>query len=587
MARNLVEGDGGYDYNFLNPPPDRLLCNICQFPCRDAQQTHECGHLYCKSCINKLMTSATVSHACPVCRQEPFTIFSQLKDDREIKTLKVYCPNKSDGCAWIGELASIIGHKIPEKCAPCDKCNAIIHYTDMTNHLGNCPCYCPYCDVTAERKVIRSEHKEKCHKFPLTCPNKCGQDHIPQDNMDEHKKVCPLEMIQCEYQCGAVIARNEVDQHNKEKMTEHIRLTLKETTTTNFNELIRALHNDMPFSNLHNDVGEVHKTVSDLHKEFHKEFSELHKECKGISKQVAQLEIAKQDNRPVSPLRSHFTTIVLCVIVAVLLQSYFTITPDLDVTQPELVEKIPLDNTWQPELVESKYIDKQPLAKLTQTEKHLLSLSKSVIRGNESLWSLILFVSSEMLDQVAPAIMKMDDFAKLRQMKKHWYSEPFLAFNEGYQVCLRVYADGFGDGKATHVSVFLHVMKGAHDNKLEQSGHWPLRGIFTIEILNQLSDEDHYSRKMVFNAHTDDDSTKRVVESNTAITGWGLHQFIPHDTLLNSDSGYLKNDTLYFRISYTQYAQKHKKQEKSSEKWVTQVNEVNLMALIVVFFFLF
>ena len=36
-------------------------------------------------------------------------------------------------------------------------------------------------------------------------------------------------------------------------------------------------------------------------------------------------------------------------------------------------------------------------------------------------------------------------------------------------------------------------MKGPHDDKLEQSGHWPLRGTFTIELLNQLNDSDHYS----------------------------------------------------------------------------------------------
>ena len=90
----------------------------------------------------------------------------------------------------------------------------------------------------------------------------------------------------------------------------------------------------------------------------------------------------------------------------------------------------------------------------------------------------------------------MVGFANLKHNKEQWYSKPFLAFNEGYQVCLRVYADGFGDGKGTHVSVFLHLMKGAHDDELEQSGHWPLRGTFTVELLNQLSDKDYHSRKM-------------------------------------------------------------------------------------------
>ena len=253
------------------------------------------------------------------------------------------------------------------------------------------------------------------------------------------------------------------------------------------------------------------------------------------------------------------------------MQSCFTVTQDLDDTHPELAKK-------------SECKDEQPLEQFTQTEKYLLSLSESIIDGNESLWSLTLFVSSEMLDQVAPAIIRMVDFAKSRQMKEDWYSKPFLAFNEGYQMCLRVYADGFGDGKGTHVSVFLHLMKGEHDDKLEQSGHWPLRGEFIVELLNQLSDKDHHSRKMMFTAHTDDDSTKRVVKGNKATTGWGLHQFISHDTLLqHSNSGYLKSNILYFRISYIQYVQKHKKQKKPPENLVTKEDGVEFTF---VFFFI-
>ena len=486
--------EGGYDCDFVTPIPDRLVCNICHLPCREPQQTHECGHLFCKSCIKKLMCSTTVSHACPVCRKESFTIFSQLKDDREIKALKVYCPNKSDGCTWIGELVSIIGHKLPEKCTPCDRCSDIIHYTNITNHLGTCPCYCPYCDITAEREVISSEHKEKCHKFPIMCPNKCGLDHIPRDNMDKHKKVCPLEVIPCEYQCGAMIARNEVDRHNNEKMTEHMQLTFEKTTTTIFNELhndIRTWRSDMPSSNLHKDVSELHKKVDDLHKGF----SDFCKECKGISGQGAQMEMAKQDNMRVSPIRPHLTTIVLCVIIAILML--------------------------------------------------LLLQSESVCGSNMTIHD------GEMLDQVAPCIIRMANFAELKRKKEGWHSKPFLAFNEGYQMCLSVNADGYGDGKGTHVSVFLHLMKGPHDDKLEQSGYWPLRGTFTIELLNQVSDKDHHSRKIVFSTYRHDDSTERVVVGNEATKGWGHHQFISHSTLLHhSDNGYLRNDALYFRISY-------------------------------------
>ena len=161
-----------------------------------------------------------------MCRKESFNAFAQREADRQIKALKVYCPNMKDGCGWTGELASIVGHKPHQKCRRCDKCNDIIHYSDTSSHLPtNCPCYCPHCDVTTDREVISSEHKEKCHRFPLRCPNNCGQNNIPRDNMNNHKKVCPLEMVLCKYQCGARIVRNAVEKHNQEKLKEHIELT--------------------------------------------------------------------------------------------------------------------------------------------------------------------------------------------------------------------------------------------------------------------------------------------------------------------------------------------------------------------------
>ena len=51
MAKDFTRDsmvEGGYDYDFVKPTPDRLLCNICQLPCREPQQTRECGHLFCK-----------------------------------------------------------------------------------------------------------------------------------------------------------------------------------------------------------------------------------------------------------------------------------------------------------------------------------------------------------------------------------------------------------------------------------------------------------------------------------------------------------------------------------------------------------
>ena len=236
---------GGYDYKFVEPPPDRLVCKICYLPCREARLT-SCGHYYCESCLRQLQSSTTVSHACPVCREEQFEVYPQIEADREIKGLLVYCLNEEKaGCSWIGELSVLIERElsprdkpIPE-CMRCEKCSEVIHYTNLTSHFTtDCPCYCQHCKITAERKVIDNQHKEKCHKYPLSCPNKCRLDEIPRDGMDEHKAECPLEVIQCHH-CKAEITRKNREKHNNENKVEHFQMMCDEKFKSAYNELQR------------------------------------------------------------------------------------------------------------------------------------------------------------------------------------------------------------------------------------------------------------------------------------------------------------------------------------------------------------
>ena len=152
----------------------------------------------------------------------------------------VYCPAKdSGGCDWVGKLKDVDKHySYGQECeTECEKCKTTVKHKLLRNHLDTeCPCYCPYCDITAEREVISSEHKEKCHKFPLTCPNNCGLDNVPRDNMDEHKKVCPLEMIQCEFNdvgCEAKFPRKDEESHVKDNVTVHLHFTQLQLSIVN------------------------------------------------------------------------------------------------------------------------------------------------------------------------------------------------------------------------------------------------------------------------------------------------------------------------------------------------------------------
>ena len=49
------------------------------------------------------------------------------------------------------------------------------------------------------------------------------------------------------------------------------------------------------------------------------------------------------------------------------------------------------------------------------------------------------------------------------------YSQPFYTSRYGYKMCARVYLNGDGMGKGTHVSLFFVVMRGDYDALLP----WP------------------------------------------------------------------------------------------------------------------
>ena len=160
-------------------------------------------------------------------------------------------------------------------------------------------------------------------------------------------------------------------------------------------------------------------------------------------------------------------------------------------------------------------------------------------------WSQQLAISIKDQYQVTPAILNVKNENK--NNNNFILSNPFFTFKEGHLMIMRVYPNGFGTGKGTHISVVFLLMKGPHDDELEQSGHWPLRGTFTIELLNQLNDSNHYSHMLQFHHYMCTECTNRVLKGVMAHRGFGLEQFM---SLQHNNSAYYKNGSLTFRTFY-------------------------------------
>ena len=73
-------------------------------------------------------------------------------------------------------------------------------------------------------------------------------------------------------------------------------------------------------------------------------------------------------------------------------------------------------------------------------------------------------------------LWKIKDFARRKRdadsgKTLSLYSQPFYTSRYGYKMCARIYLNGDGMGKGTHVSLFFVVMRGDYDALLP----WPFR----------------------------------------------------------------------------------------------------------------
>ena len=107
-------------------------------------------------------------------------------------------------------------------------------------------------------------------------------------------------------------------------------------------------------------------------------------------------------------------------------------------------------------------------------------------------------------------------------------------------MCLHVFANGHHNGEGSHLSVFLKILHGPHDDQLD----WPLKGTFAIDLLNQLEDKNHHW--MIFDLPDGKEHHKPGGK------GFGYETFIEQSELdFNSSKNtqYLKDDKLYIRVA--------------------------------------
>ena len=146
-------------------------------------------------------------------------------------------------------------------------------------------------------------------------------------------------------------------------------------------------------------------------------------------------------------------------------------------------------------------------------------------------------------------VFKLEGFEEKKRNDETWHSDPVYSHFGGYKMCLCVYPNGNNDGKGTHISLFVYLMKGDNDDNLK----FPFKGCIVVSLLNQLEDKNHRTKEpwSPEDKNISEDTSGRVTKGEMSRYGYGYSKFIPQNDLnYNSDKNYLylKNDCLFFRV---------------------------------------
>ena len=452
--------------DFVEQPPEECFCPVSFAVLLEPYQTRCCGNHISQEAYQRLQ-----GQPCPVCREENLTAMKDKFHKRKVMSLKVRCPHKAEGCEWEGELGSLEQHLNTNSSAGgrdclhvyvvCPYfCNERVQRRCLEEHKSqHCPLRaftCQYCNHEATYQEVTKEHWPVCEKYPLPCPNECGEEERERQHLKKHlKQTCPLEVIQCEFSyagCGAQLQRHLMSAHVKEGMEAHLSL-----------------------------VAQVSKKVP--------EFEKI------VQQQGDQIkQLVEQDRVQINQQGDQIK---------------------------QLVDQI-----------------KQDRVQIKQQGDQIEQQGDQIKQQADQIETLMMF--NKLV--VPPLDIVMDKFRKRRRSDNDWYSPPFYSHLGGYKMCLNVCANGYGEVKGTHVSVFVCLMKGEFDDDLK----WPFSGKITIQLKGMLKNEPKKVQKTLTLGNDNVLHRPTTEELNSSGLGYDI---ISHRDLYAGN--YLMNDKVVFCIGVT------------------------------------
>ena len=178
-----------------------------------------------------------------------------------------------------------------------------------------------------------------------------------------------------------------------------------------------------------------------------------------------------------------------------------------------------------------------------RTERRIESIEHTLALRNVTLADLEEYVrQQEFSSYDGQLLWKITEFARKRNeavsgQQVSFYSPHFFTSRYGYKMCARIYLNGDGMGRGTHISVFFVVMRGLYDAILR----WPFRQKVTFMLLDQDNIEHVID---AFRPDPSSSSFQRPRRETNIASGCPMFCSL---TELNNHA-YVKDDTMFLKI---------------------------------------
>ncbi|NXA81419.1 TRAF1 factor, partial [Thryothorus ludovicianus] len=478
----------------------KFLCSNCNNILKKALQTL-CGHRYCSACLTWIVRN-NKNAVCQKCKEEdPNSLgeesllaeeraFGDAAINKEISELRVHCVTL--GCSWSGIMKDFEEHQSLCEYAliPCHTgCGHVVMRRKLADHLENgCAKNVPVCQQ-CQRSLASPGHpgnkRIPFHQFYFLCIFFSPQQS--HSTSSANKDGCCFSEVGCAFRGS----KEKMKEHEKSAVGAHMLLLLQH---------MRQLQGTL-CSTARAAQGFPPQPELSLKNEF------------VLQQLVREKVISELENK------LHVFENIVAVLNKEVESSNLEILAFR--RQSELDQNIIRG-------LELKIAELHRC--LSQKDVGLSSLHKSLLFSEQASYDGIF------LWKITEVGRKLQDSVTGRTVSL--YSPAFYTAKYGYKVCLRVYLNGDGAGKGTHMSLFFVVMKGDYDALLP----WPFRHKVTFMLLDQ------NNREHIIDAFRPDltsASFQRPVNDMNVASG--CPTFLPLAKLQSPKHAYVKEDTLFLK----------------------------------------